>query len=61
MGAFNDWVKGSYLEKLENRRVAEVNRQILTGAAYLYRLRMLEAQGLSFPADLRRYTPGQSS
>jgi trans-AT polyketide synthase, acyltransferase and oxidoreductase domains len=57
MGAFNDWVRGSYLEKVENRRVVDVNLHILTGAAYLYRLRILEAQGIQLPQVVKTYHP----
>ncbi len=42
MGAFNSWVKDSYLEKPENRRVVDVAKHILTGAAYLYRIQNLQ-------------------
>jgi trans-AT polyketide synthase, acyltransferase and oxidoreductase domains len=59
MGAFNQWVKGTTLEALQNRRVADVARQLLTGCAMLQRLRSLEAQGLVFPAELQRYIPHQ--
>ena len=33
MGAFNEWTKDSWLEKVENRRVAEVGLNLLHGAA----------------------------
>jgi trans-AT polyketide synthase/acyltransferase/oxidoreductase domain-containing protein len=38
MGAFNDWVKGSYLEHPGNRRIADVALHIMSGAAHGYRL-----------------------
>jgi PfaD family protein len=57
MGSFNDWVRGSYLEEVENRSVVDVNLQILTGAAYLYRVRILEAQGIQLPQTLKSYRP----
>jgi PfaD family protein len=57
MGTFNDWVRGTYLEEMENRRVADVNLHILTGAAYLYRIRILEAQGVVLPEDIKTYLP----
>jgi hypothetical protein len=57
MGAFNDWTRGTYLEQMENRHVVDAALQILTGAAYLARVRQLEAQGISLPAELRRYRP----
>jgi trans-AT polyketide synthase, acyltransferase and oxidoreductase domains len=58
MGAFNLWVKGTYLEAAQNRHAVDVARQILTGCAMLQRVGALEAQGLIFPPELRRYIPG---
>ena len=46
MGAFNNWVKGSYLEPVSDRHVVDVARHILIGAAYLYRVQNLKLQGL---------------
>ena len=41
MGAFNTWAKGTILEKPENRKVAEVALTIMTEAAELNRLKLL--------------------
>jgi trans-AT polyketide synthase/acyltransferase/oxidoreductase domain-containing protein len=57
LGAFNGWVRGTYLESASNRRVADINLHILRGCAYLYRLRMLEMLGLTLAPALVRYTP----
>jgi PfaD family protein len=57
MGSFNDWVKGTYLEQPENRRVADVSMQILQGAAYLYRIHILESHGLRFADGIKQYRP----
>lgn len=57
MGAFNDWVRGRQLDAPENRRVAEVSLQILQGAAYLFRLKILESQGVRFADEVRQYFP----
>jgi len=54
MGAFNDWVKGSYLEQYENRKVADVALQIMEGAAYLYRIQSLKMQGVGFSKELEK-------
>jgi hypothetical protein len=54
MGAFNDWVKGSYLEHYENRKVADVATQIMEGAAYLYRIQSLKMQGVGFSKELEK-------
>jgi PfaD family protein len=57
MGAFNDWVKGSYLELPENRRVVDVALHLLTGAAYLTRLRQMSAFGVRTHPALDHYVP----
>jgi trans-AT polyketide synthase, acyltransferase and oxidoreductase domains len=55
MGTFNDWVRGTYMEKWDNRKVADVALQIMTGAAYQYRARSLEMQGILLPTQATRY------
>ena len=57
MGAFNDWVRSTYLAEPANRRVADVAMHILTGCAYLLRLRLLAAQGIRFNPSIDRYLP----
>jgi acyl carrier protein len=57
MGAFNSWVRGSYLEQPENRSVVDVAHHIMTGAAYLYRLQSLKMQGLEIPTQWMNYQP----
>ena len=57
MGAFNDWVRGAYLEDPQNRKIVDVSLQILQGAAYLYRLNMLEASGIRFNHNIRQFIP----
>ena len=54
MGAFNDWVKGTYLEHFENRKVADVAVQIMEGAAYLYRVQSLKMQGVKIDGGLEK-------
>jgi hypothetical protein len=46
MGAFNDWARGSRFELPAGRRVAEVGRALMDGAALLYRLELLRLGGL---------------
>lgn len=46
MPAFNDWVKGSCLEAVSNRRAALVALNLLYGAAVLQRLHVARLQGL---------------
>jgi trans-AT polyketide synthase, acyltransferase and oxidoreductase domains len=57
MGAFNDWVRGSYLEDPQNRSVVDLAQHILTGAAYLSRLQQLKMRGIETPAELFSYQP----
>ncbi|MEN4099341.1 MAG: 2-nitropropane dioxygenase, partial [Anaerolineaceae bacterium] len=61
MGSFNDWARGSYLEEYQNRRVADVAHEIMTGCAYLFRLQDLKMNGMDLPADLQHYIPGRHS
>lgn len=46
MGAFNEWTKGTELERAENRSVSDVALRLLNGAAGLTRLRMAELFGV---------------
>ncbi|MCC5622771.1 PfaD family polyunsaturated fatty acid/polyketide biosynthesis protein [Nostoc sp. CHAB 5715] len=57
IGAFNEWVKESYLAESNARHVVDVAHHIMTGAAYLYRLQSLKFQGLQMPAHYRYYRP----
>jgi len=57
MAAFNDWVRGSFLEAPENRRVATVALNILYGAAVLTRARIMSFQGVGLPPGVPRLTP----
>jgi PfaD family protein len=57
MGAFNEWTKGSFLERPGNRRVVTVALNILYGAAVLLRLHLLRCQGLSLPPAWSRLAP----
>jgi trans-AT polyketide synthase, acyltransferase and oxidoreductase domains len=57
MGAFNEWVKGSYLADPKNRRVAEVANHLMASTAFLYRLQSLRLQGLYLPPSYYQYYP----
>ena len=61
MGAFNNWVKATYLEAPQNRHVVDIAMHILRGCAVMYRVRSLEMQGVVFPAALQRYIPMQGT
>ncbi|WP_338848530.1 PfaD family polyunsaturated fatty acid/polyketide biosynthesis protein [Massilia sp. W12] len=55
MGAANEWLKGSVFEAVEQRRVADIACQLMTGAAYLSRVQTLQQLGVLIPDQLRRY------
>lgn len=57
MGAFNDWVRGTYLEQAENRRAVDVAHHIMLGTAFLYRLQQLKMAGVQVSATVGRYRP----
>lgn len=59
MGAFNDWVRGSYLSEPNNRSVVDIAHHIMTGSAYLYRLQNLKLQGISLPTQYCNYQPNK--
>ena len=60
IGPFNEWTHGTYLAEPGNRRAVDVARHILTGAAYLYRIQNLKAQGIQLPSRLEQYRPAAS-
>jgi PfaD family protein len=57
IGSFNDWTRGTYLAEPKNRRVVDVALQILTGAAYQYRVQALKLQGVRVPSNVEQYYP----
>lgn len=57
MGAFNAWVKGSFLEQPENRTVVQVARNLLEGAAYVTRAAQLRSYGAPIPAAAFSFCP----
>jgi PfaD family protein len=61
IGAFNEWAKGSFLEKPENRKTVTVAMNLLLGAAFLTRINWLTVQGVSLPPGLGKYTPVELS
>ena len=57
IGAFNEWVKGSFLTAPENRRVVAVGLNLMTGAAVHTRLNWIRMQGVSLAPQMGRFTP----
>ncbi len=58
MGAFNQWVSGSFLEKAENRTAPLLALNILFGASVMMRTNFLKLQGIS-GLDNIFVTPGK--
>ena len=57
IGAFNHWVKGTFLEKWENRRTVTVAMNLMLGAAAATRVNWLRQQGISLPGGAARFYP----
>jgi len=57
MGAFNDWVKGSFLEAPENRTVVQIAKNLLEGAAAITRAHQLRTYGAPLPPAAFRFAP----
>ena len=57
MGAFNEWVKGSFLEKMENRDSITVAMNIIFGAAVIMRINWIKSQGIKIPPKADKITP----
>lgn len=57
MGAFNEWTRGSFLEKPERREVVTVAMNLLLGAAVMTRSNWLRAQGVTLSSNVLRVRP----
>ena len=57
IGAFNQWVKGSFLEKPQNRKTVTVAMNLLCGAAVATRVNWLRSQGVVLPAGIGNFSP----
>ena len=57
MGAFNDWVKGTFLEPLENRSVVQIALNLLEGAAKITRAHQLRSYGVPVPHQAFDFRP----
>jgi trans-AT polyketide synthase/acyltransferase/oxidoreductase domain-containing protein len=56
-GAFNDWVKGSFLEPVTQRSAVQIALNLLEGAAMLTRAQQLRSFGLPVPSEAFRFAP----
>ncbi len=57
MGAFNEWVKGSFLEKPENRKTVTIAMNLLLGACIVTRINWLKNQGVILPPETVPFAP----
>lgn len=57
MGAFNRWVRGSFLEAPEARTVGQVGLNLLEGAASVARASQLRALGVAMPSAAFSFRP----
>lgn len=57
MGAFNSWVRGSFLEKVASRTAVQVARNLMEGAAAITRAQQLRASGLAVPPSAFDFRP----
>lgn len=57
MGAFNSWVRGSFLEDPAQRTVGQIALNLLDGAAAITRAQSLRAAGVAVPPAAFSYRP----
>ena len=57
MGAFNQWVAGSFLESAADRTVAQITLNLLEGAACVTRAQQLRSYGVPVPDAAFRFRP----
>lgn len=57
MGAFNDWVKGSFLEPPERREAVQIAKNLMEGAAVVTRAQQLRTYGVPVPAAAFNFVP----
>ncbi len=57
MGAFNQWVQGSFLEDTEQRRVVQIAHNLMEGAAQITRAHQLRTYGVPVPTAAFEFEP----
>jgi PfaD family protein len=57
MGAFNEWTRGTFLERSEQRDTLTVALNLMLGASIITRVNWLRNQGVDVPQTLAKYTP----
>ena len=61
IGAFNQWAKGSFLEKPENRKTVTIAMNLLFGAAVITRAAWISNQGVILPHEAIKSAPMELS
>lgn len=61
MGAFNDWVRGSFLADPAERGVVQIALNLLEGAAQITRAQALRSAGVAVPASAFAFRPRRLS
>lgn len=61
MGAFNAWVKGTFLEALQQRTVRQIGLNLLEGAAVISRAQILRSYGMALPMQAFAFQPRKFS
>ncbi len=61
IGAFNEWVKGSFLEKIENRKTVTIAMNLLMGASVSIRGNWLKSQGAILHGNTGHFAPSKYS
>ncbi|SFL07608.1 PfaD family protein [Paenibacillus sp. 1_12] len=57
MGAFNAWVKGTFLELPDRRTVVQIALNLLEGAAVITRAQQVRSHGLNVPQEAFAFIP----
>ena len=57
MGAFKEWVKGSFLEPVESRSVVQIALNLLEGAAHVTRAHQLRLAGVPLGHRASQFSP----
>ena len=57
MGAFNEWVRGSFLEAPNNRQFEVIALNLMLGASVATRTAWLRNQGAVLPHGAGEFTP----
>ncbi len=57
MGAFNEWARQSFLNRVENRKTVTVAMNLMHGAATLARAQQLRNQGVVLPPEAQQFPP----